>query len=231
MRMGENMVETLYIDANEPLEVQRTVRQEIKDRSDITLNVETEGLKTGDFVLGDIVFERKEKSDLHGSITDKRAKQQTSRMAKDFEHGYVLVEGDPYHQEYSNLHPNSITGTFVSLTAKKNLHVVPVQDTDSLAYAVYKICKIHLDNEDFDPDEYKLKRSGAETEDLTIAMLSQIEGISRHKAKKIKDRFKTISSIVEQIDNDQLYVERQLQEIPKIGEVLAHRVVNAFIQE
>lgn len=214
------MTETLYIDANEPLEVQRTVRQEIKDRSDIKLEVETEGLKTGDFVLGDIVFERKEKSDLHGSITDKRAKQQTSRMAKDFEHGYVLVEGDPYHQEYSNLHPNSITGTFVSLTAKKNLYVVPVQDTDSLAYAIYKICKLHLDNEDFNPEEYMLKRSTADTEDVTSAMLTAIEGISKPKAEKIAEG-ETIQSLTEK-DAD------YFTQYEGIGEILGERIVDSL---
>jgi len=222
--------ETLYIDANEPLEVQRTVRQEIDDRSDISLDVETEGLKTGDFVLGDIVFERKEKSDLHGSITDRRAKQQTSRMSADFEHGYILIEGDPYHQEYSNLHPNSITGSLVSMTAKKDLKIVPVEDTDSLAYAIYKICKLYLDNEDFNPDEYKLKRSGAETEDLTTAMLTQIKGISAEKAGKIKEIGSLKDIYISLNAGNGAEVKEKLQSIDGIGPKLSSRVVDKLME-
>lgn len=226
------MTETLYIDANEPLKVQRAVREEISNRSDIDLNVETEGLKTGDFVLGDIVFERKEKSDLHGSVTDGRAKKQTSRMSADFQHGYILIEGDPYHQEYSNLHPNSIAGTLVSTTCKKDLKIVPVKDTDTLAYVIYKICKLHLDNQDFNPGEYKLKRSGAETEDIGVAMLTQIEGISKSKAEKIlEDR--SFNSLVwhitcERGDTDGL--RESLRTIDGIGRKLSKRVVDAFME-
>lgn len=226
------MSKTLYIDANEPLEVQRRVREEIEKRDDLKIDVETEGLKTGDFVFGNVVIERKEKSDLHGSVTDGRAKKQTSRMSADFEHGYVLVEGDPYHQEYSNLHPNSITGTLVSMTARKKLFVVPVQDTDSLAYAIYKICRVHENDEDFEADEYELKRSGADTEDIGVAMLTQIKGISKNKAEKIlEDR--SFNSLVwhitsEKGDRDGLV--ESLRTIDGVGRKLSKRIVESFTQ-
>jgi len=225
------MTETLYIDVNEPADVQQAVIEEIKSRSDINLDIEIEGLKTGDFLLGDLVIERKEASDLAGSITDGRLREQTGRISADFQHGYILLEGNPYDLKYSNLHPNSIVGSLVSTNSKKGIDIIPVDDKDSLAYAIYKICRVHLNGEEFNAEEYKLKRSGAETEDIQIAMLSQINGISKEKAEKITSKYyfrDGLAGFGSEIRSEPKKIENDLQMIDGIGEKLSQRVIESF---
>lgn len=231
------MTETLYIDANEPTDVQQAVIGEISKRSDIDIEVEIEGLKTGDFLLGDIVFERKEASDLAGSITDGRLREQTARMSADFHHRYLLLEGNPYDLKYSDLHPNSIVGSLVSTNCKKDVDIVPVDDYDSLAYAVYKICKVHIDNDNFDASEYKLKRSEVETEDIDVAMLSQIDGISPDKAKTIfkETKFDGIFDIVTMYEKYNssggsagYAPDKEVKKVDGIGSELSRRIVDSI---
>lgn len=225
------MTEKLYIDANEPPEVQEAVIGEISKRSDIDLEVEIEGLKTGDFLLGDIVFERKEASDLAGSITDGRLREQTARMSADFQHRYLILEGNPYDLKYSNLHPNSIVGSLVSTNCKKDIDIIPVKNYSSLAYAIYKICKIHLEADDFDASEYKLKRSSAESEDLQVKMLTCIEGISKEKAEMIKKEYyfrDGLAGFGAEIRSEPDQVINDLQLIEGIGPKLSKRVIEAF---
>lgn len=224
------MTETLYIDANEPPEVQEAVIGEISKRSDIDIEVDIEGLKTGDFLLGDIVFERKEASDLAGSITDGRLREQTARMSADFQHRYLLLEGDPYNLKYSNLHPNSVVGSLVSTNCKKDIDIIPVEDYSSLAYAIYKICKLHLDGDDFDASEYKLKRTEVETEDVQVAMLCQVDEVSKEKAKDIIDKlggFRRVAKMATDAGADR-HIKEDLEEIEGIGEKTSRKIIEAF---
>lgn len=235
------MTETLYIDANEPSDVQQKVQEELISRDDIDVDIEIEGLKTGDFLIGDLVIERKEASDLAGSITDGRLREQTSRMSADFQHRYLLLEGNPYDLKYSNLHPNSIVGSLVSTNCKRDIDIIPVEDYDSLAYAVYKVAKLYLEQED-EVEEHHLKSTSVDKEDLPISMLTCIDGISKQKARDILKAFgmswsqflDEITMAESEIKNckfdwyDGNTVYQQLQVVDGIGPTLADRIISAF---
>jgi len=220
---------TLYIDSNEPTEVQTKVIEEIAGRSDIDINVETEGLKTGDFLMGDVVIERKEASDLASSITDGRLREQTKRMSEDFQHRYLLVEGNPYNLKYSNIHPNSVAGSLLSTNCKRDVDIIPVGDQDSLAYAVYKICKLHEDGVLGSEQKY-LKTTSVEEEDVRVSMLAQIEGISVKKAREIfqETDFVSIAHIIDYYNVDGYSAEAELKKVDGIGPTLSQRVIDAF---
>lgn len=217
---------TLYIDANEPPEVQAQIVETVDSRG-LDVDVEVEGLKTGDIVLGDIVFERKRDGDLLGSITDGRISEQSKRMATDFDKCYVLLEGNPYVNS-RGIHPNAIVGTFTSLTAKKDIHVVPVANSEQLAYAVYKICDVHLNNGEFNPAEYRLKRSMADAEDVGLAMLSAVEGITKSKAERILEPYDSFGQFAAMAHDAPDRTEEKMQEIDGIGGTLSDRVTDAF---
>jgi len=66
-----------------------------------------------------------------------------------------------------------------------------------------------------------------EVEDVQVAMLMQIDGISEEKAGKILDRFRSIATMI--YSKEQGFdVKTELQDIEGIGSTLSKRVINAF---
>lgn len=215
--------ETVYIDANEPDDVIAKVINEVRDRTDF--ETEIKGLETADFVFKDIAIERKESDDMRSSIVDRRLSEQTDRMAADFEHGYVIVEGDPYTSEYSDLDSNSIVGTYASTVAKKDLKTLNVDSKDSTAYAIAKICQYHEDDS-YDATQQMLKRSSVESEDVFVAMLSCIKGISGEKAREISEMFESMAQMCSLAVYEQNKLkEEYLKTVDGIGDGLSERIV------
>jgi len=207
------MTDTLYIDSNEPGKVRAAVELSVAER-DLDAQTEVRGLKTGDFVFNNTVVERKEASDLASSIKDDRLREQTHRMLEDFQHQYIVVEGDPYDLSYSSLHDNAFIGTMVS-RGHAGCSIVHTPDVDGTAYAIHKIMSKHTDEEE--QRTVELGETTAEGVETEVAMLMQIEGVSARKAQKVlSDR-----SLTDIAQND---VSEQLQTIEGIGPVLARRI-------
>jgi len=216
------MTETLYIDSNEPDNVQQTVELTVKDR-DTGADTERKGLKTADFVYKDVAIERKEASDLASSIKDRRLKEQSVRMLEDFEHQYIIVEGNPYNLEYSNLHDNSFIGTMVSRTVD-GIGIIYTPDEQGTAYAINKIISKHEEGEE---KVEELKRTNADTEDVQVAMISCVEGVSGKKATKIFEETK-FNSIKDILETNKAEALQELQKIEGIGLKLSSRVYESL---
>jgi len=220
------MTDILYIDSNEPTKVQTTVAATIKDR-DTGASTETKGLKTADFVYKDVAIERKEASDLASSIKSRRLKEQTVRMREDFNHQYIIIEGNPYTLEYSSLHDNSFIGTMVSRSSE-GIGIIYTPDVEGTAYAINKIISKHDEGEE---KTEELKKTHAETEDITVAMLTCIEGISKEKAEAITEELDmpSIASMfqwLETLGEGQFQIK--LQEVDGIGPTLAGRILSSL---
>lgn len=209
---------TLYIDTHEPDSVKSTVKLTIADR-DTGVDTEIKGLKTSDFVYDNVAIERKEASDLAQSIKDRRLKEQTVRMLEDFEHAYIIVEGNPYDLKYTNLHDNSFIGTLTS-RAEAGCRIIYTPDIDGTAYAINKIIEKH---EESDSTDVELKRTNADTEDVEVAMLTCIKGISKEKAEDILET----TSIMEIAVNPG-EVHETLKAVDGIGSKLADRIIKSF---
>lgn len=216
---------TVHIDANEPHNIRASVAEEIEARTN-DLNHTITGLETGDFVMNDVCIERKEASDFAGSVTDGRLKEQSARMATDFTHNYVILEGWPYNLEHSNLHPNSVAGMCASLAVKKDVGIVVSRDTQTTAYLVHKIMQTHAEDNDFDPEQVTLKKTKADTEDTFVAMLTCINGISQEKGEQIADRFRSMAHLAGYTETDEAKVKEDLTRINGIGDILAQRVID-----
>jgi len=217
------MSDTLYIDSNEPAEVQAAVKTTIQDR-DTDTETQVKGLKTADFVYKDAAVERKKASDLASSIKDRRIKEQVLRMVEDFNHQYVIIESDPYNLEYSNLHDNSFIGTMVSRSVD-GAKIIYTPDVKGTAYAVNKLVSKHGDGEQ---KKAKLERTAAETEDVQVAMLTCVKGISKEKAREILGETSIREICTHKNAGQGTEIAEKLQEIQGIGPNLSKRVVESF---
>jgi ERCC4-type nuclease len=220
------MTDTLYIDSNEPQNVRTTVKLTIKDR-DTDAKTEIKSLKTADFVYKDVAIERKEASDLASSIKDGRLKEQTLRMLEDFEHQYIIVEGNPYNLKHSNLHKHAFVGTMVSRSSE-GIGIVYTPDVEATAYAVNKIISKH--EEEGERKVQELKRTKADTEDVQVAMISCVKGISAEKAKKISEMFESIAQICSLAKHEPEKLRKEyLETVNGVGEKLSQRIVDSLM--
>jgi len=215
--------ETLYIDSNEPDKIQQTVKLTIQDR-DTGAQTEIKGLKTADFVYQDVAIERKEASDLASSIKDGRLKEQTLRMLEDFNHQYIIVEGNPYDLEYSSLHKHAFVGTMVSRSSE-GIGIIYTPDVEATAYAINKIISKHEENGERKVDE--LKRTNADTEDVFVAMLTCVNGISKQKAEDVSEIFRDMNHLAGYVSTDKAKVKEDLKRVDGIGDTLAERIITS----
>lgn len=217
------MTDTIKVDSNEPNEV----IQEIKDRA--SFNVEVESLDQGDFLYPHqgVAIERKEGSDLAQSIRDRRAKEQTSRMRAQHDHVYLITEGELFDLDYSDMHKNSITGQLISLAVKKGVRIVPTKDEPGTGYAVNRIFERHRDGEHKEQTEYLRRHDTGEVKDTDVAMLMQIDGISREKAEGIIEEYGGPAAL-SYVQTDSAKVREHLKTVDGIGDKLANRVIKVF---
>jgi len=209
---------TLYIDSKEPKTMQAKVEATIKDR-DTGENTEVKQLKTGDFVYKNTVIERKEASDLASSIKDRRLKQQTRRMLKDFDNQYIILEGDPFDLTYASLHDNAFIGSLVS-RSEAGVNIIYTPNKDGTAYAVNKIVSKHLEEDEHRTVE--LNETQVKDADTEVAMLCQIEGLTREKAEKIHG-MTSFREIIEEPEK----VKDKVQVIDGVGKVTAKKIIEA----
>ena len=221
------MKDLIKVDSNEPPEVIK----EIRDRADFKVKVES--LDQGDFLYPhqSVAIERKEGSDLANSIQDRRVKEQTSRMRAQHDHVYLIAEGELFDLAHSNIHKNSVTGQIISLAVKKGVRVVPTKDKGSTGYAVNRIFERHRDGEHKEQTEYLKRHDTGEVEDLEVAMLIQIDGISEEKAKEITEKYyfrDGLCGFGAEIRSDYRQILNDLQMIDGIGPKTAEKVIKAF---
>lgn len=223
--------ETVYIDSNAGEDkIEAALNKEIKKRN-LDLKIEREQLKTGDIVYKNIVFERKSASDFLSSITDKRLKEQSNRMQTDYEYAYVILEGNPYEKrEYgSNIHENAVAGMACSLTSK-DISIIPSKDSSTTAYITQKIISKHEEKEE-ELNQVNIKTTEAETENVQLAMLMQVNGISREKAEAIIDeiRFGELASLASNVGYEDVDIAKEaVRSVDGVGEILADRVIKSF---
>jgi len=217
------------IDTREPTTVELEAAEELAKAD---LKAEPDTLKNGDFYLPekDVVIERKEASDFASSTTDGRLSRQSDRMIADHEHVYLILEGDPFSLQHSDITAHSILGMQTSLAVKRGIKIVYTDSVSDTVYAVRRIFERHLNDENSDTGYVKTHDAG-EVEDVQVAMLMQIEGISEKKAREILDSisFDELADCATDIGYEGVDIARDaVMDVDGIGETLAERVISAF---
>jgi ERCC4-type nuclease len=179
-------------------------------------------LEVGDIVCGNVCIERKEASDFVGSILDGRLKEQAMRMYANYEHRYIIIEGDVFATK-SNINHNAIIGKMTSLCAKYGIYLINVNSPRHTVYTCYSIvAKIFAENKlDFINFNKSVRRLN--DIDIVVAMLLQIPGLGLDRAKKIAEFYKTTPS---EIFGKICY--NDLVNIDGIGEVTTRKVLNSI---
>jgi len=237
-----------FVDSREPGNVKNMFHTQFGGSE---FDTETKELPQADFYLPeyDVAIERKEASDFASSTTDGRLSEQADRMMAEHDHNFLFLEneindkdhyrtGSPdrinslYDLKYSDISDNSIIGMQTSLAVKRNFKIIYTESVDQTVYAVKRVFERFADKEHEQADGGYVKTADTgEVDDVSVAMLMQIDGISEDKAWKILEemRFSALGAFVcRGTKNGKERARDKIKNVDGVGDTLADRVINAF---
>ncbi|MDD5441637.1 MAG: ERCC4 domain-containing protein [Candidatus Omnitrophica bacterium] len=144
-------------------------------------------LSVGDYIIGDLVVERKDINDFYSSIIDKRIFSQL-RSLKKFEKKLIIVEGEISSR---NIHPNAIKGLIASIMVDYGIPIAFLKDSAESADFLSIIDKRMEKSIELIPDSKSIKNDY----DAAINFLCSIPGIGAKTAKSLILNFKSLKNI------------------------------------
>jgi Fanconi anemia group M protein len=156
----------------------------------IKLNNEVifEQLDIGDYLIGDVVIERKTKSDLINSIIDKRVFSQLNNLKQYQNHLLILEENN----QVSNMNENAIKGFMLSLALKFKTPLVHSSSEKETA----KYLHILANKKESKENPVRQNKKIESKEERVQFILEGFPSIGPVKAKELIKEFKTIRRIV-----------------------------------
>jgi ERCC4-type nuclease len=155
-----------------------------------------ENLEIGDYIIGDLVIERKTSKDFITSVFDRRIFQQANKITSYTSKAILLIEGNLNNELEYIKNKNSIYGTLLSLALSYNLKIVYSSDIKESANILeiiykhgkyYKIENIHL---------IKQKRISNDINRQKLNIIASIPYIGEKYAERLLKSFKTIKNII-----------------------------------
>jgi ERCC4-type nuclease len=152
-------------------------------------NIQHELLEIGDYLINDIIVERKTYSDFLSSITDKRLFTQIKQMKK-YESQYLILEGFDFSYK-SRLHQNAIRGTLLSIA-----NLIPIIYTENERDTTKFIIQIAKRQEKL-PQNFSLRqtKSNLTSEQQKQFILEGFPGIGPTTAGSLLEKFGSLKKI------------------------------------
>lgn len=160
--------------------------------ADVDLHIRR--LDLGDYVVNDtLTIERKSAHDLLVSLIDGRLFRQVSRLKSSAEHPLLLVEGNPFLSDLA-VDSAAIRGAILSIQAIWYLPVLHSRSVEETARMLLTVGRQHERRESlvclrtgYRPRRFKSRQ---------LFFLQGLPGIGKTRAKRLLDRFGTLSAVV-----------------------------------
>jgi len=155
-----------------------------------------ENLEIGDYIIGDLIIERKTSKDFIASIFDGRIFQQANKITSYTNRAILLIEGLLQNELEYVKNKNSIYGTLLNLALSYNFKIVYSNDIEESANILeiiykhgkyYKVENIHL---------IKQKRISNDINKQKLNIIASIPYIGEKYAERLLKNFKTIKAII-----------------------------------
>ena len=180
--------------------------------------IKIEPLHLGDIMISNrIIIERKQWSDLACSIIDGRYKEQSGRLLKAAEEGYIIyyfLEGSLDLYKPRGISRDTLMSCVFSLTYDKHFYVVMTKSPkESAEYIIKFNNKLNVSNDTnakcaSNTIVTKKKNSQITKENISEHMLCQIPGISTTTAGIVLSKFDNIQHIITDLSqNTHLFEE------------------------
>lgn len=153
----------------------------------ISKNAKFKKLEVGDYLIGDIIIERKSAPDFFSSIYSGRLKEQLSNIIK-YKNKIILIEGI---YDYKKFNKKVFWGFFLSWCMKCNIPILLVNNEKESAEFINFISKKVFSNK-----KIKLARNKILQKDKKVYFLEGILGIGEIRARELLDKYGNIKEII-----------------------------------
>ncbi len=159
------------------------------------ISLEIISLKIGDYLIGDIIIERKTLNDFISSMLNKRLIEQLNQMQK-YKNKILIIEGDlknlyPDKQE-SKLNPNSIRGFILSIMINYNTNIIFTQDYQDTAEYLTTLAKQQIKSKTEISLHSRIPKTIKEQKQYILEAFPDIGPV---KAKKLLEKFHNLSFV------------------------------------
>jgi len=155
--------------------------------------IEIKNLEIGDYLIGNIVIERKTFQDFISSMLSKRLIQQLEQMQA-YENRILVLEGKDFEElKHTKINPNAIRGMILSISLDFKTPIIFTKDSEDTAKFLLVLAKRQLKN----PSEmsFHSRKPMAKRKKLEY-VLESFSNIGPKNAKKLLKKFKTIKNII-----------------------------------
>lgn len=157
------------------------------------LDVEFQHLRVGDYIVKDVIIERKTVSDFVSSMINKRLLRQIESL-KQYENRLLIIEGsENFLDEIENnfsIHPNAIKGFLLSITLKHKTPIIFTRNPEDTASFIDLIARKKEKEISLNHSKKPLNKK----EQMQF-ILEAFPGIGPKTAKKLLKEFKTLKKI------------------------------------
>lgn len=155
------------------------------------IKVELKNLFVGDYIINNIVVERKTYNDFINSIIDKRLIKQLEKI-KQYPNFLLIIEGNEEEIANRKMNKNAIRGFLISVLLKSKVPILFTKDYEETSEFLYILAKKQEKN------NFSLRaknRKMSKKEQLQF-ILEGFPGIGPTTAKKLLKKFKSIKKII-----------------------------------
>jgi len=161
------------------------------------VDVEFQHLKVADYLIGNVAIERKTVSDFISSMLNKRLLTQLEEI-KQYEKRLLIIEGIEEQELYNDdnekgIHGNAIRGMLLCISLEASCPIIFTKDYQDTAKFFYLIAK--RQEKDKTPISLHAKKKNLSFQEQKQYILESFPNIGPTTAKKLLNKFKTISSV------------------------------------
>ena len=210
------------------------------------ISIQKEQLELGDIhiIFNDItyIYERKTVNDLLSSIKDGRYKEQKNRLLANSTNNNYIIEGDTITSNKNFKNQKTLTSIYLNSIDRDKINVFFTTNIDDTAtFLLLLVSKIiekpenYLNKSSGIPQDYidickikSQKNKNIDKDTCYLLQLSQIPNISKEIAKKIKEIYPTMSSLIKALEEqpDEKSKISLLTKIDKIGNQKAILIID-----
>ena len=146
-------------------------------------------LEVGDYIINDIIIERKTMNDFVSSMLNKRLRTQLDNLKRN-EKPLLIIEN--FDIDQSGISPNCVRGFIMSILLNYNIPVIFTRDSKDTADYLYLLAK----KKERGCESLRLKRRAMNKKELARYILEGFPGIGPKTAKKLLKKFSSIKNII-----------------------------------
>ena len=181
-------------------------------------NIKFKKLEIGDYLINDIIIERKTFSDFVNSMLDKRLFTQLKEIKK-YPKYLLILEGFDYKYNKFNVHENAIKGMIISITTGYQIPIIYTKNEKDTSKFLILIARKKEKFKQENP--LRQSKNFKTSEERKQFILEGFPGIGPTSAKQLLKKFKSLKNIFQATKEELAKIDQFTKnKIKKFQEIL-----------